>query len=79
MRVLYEGGLKSKCKYTSVRNSSDIVKQSDNGLLRNLKTEIMQVHEIPKIIPHKTLMTHIRNIDISEVLGLEILAGNFST
>ena len=56
MRVLYEGGLISKRKYTSVRNSSDIVKQSDNGLLRNLKTEIMQGCEIPKIIPYKTLM-----------------------
>ena len=79
MRVLYEGGLISKRKYTSVRNSSDIVKQSDNGLLRNLKTEIMQGCEIPKIIPYKTLMTHIRNIDIGEVLGLEILAEKFST
>ena len=79
MRVLYEGGLISKRKYTSVRNSSDIVKQSDNGLLRNLKTEIMQGCEIPKIIPYKTLMTHIRNIDIGEVLGLEILGEKFST
>ena len=79
MRVLYEGGLISKRKYTSVRNSSDIVKQSDNGLLRNLKTEIMQGCEIPKIIPYKTLMTHIRNIDIGELLGLEILAEKFST
>ena len=71
MRVLYEGGLISKRKYTSVRNSSDIVKQSDN---RNLKTEIMQGCEILKIIPYKTLMTHITNIEIGEVLGLEILA-----
>ena len=65
--------------WTSVRNSSDIVKQSDNGLLRNLKTEIMQGCEIPKIIPYKTLMTHIRNIDIGELLGLESLAEKFST
>ena len=43
--VSHEGGLISKRKYTSVRNSSDIVKQSDN---RNLKTEIMQGCEIPK-------------------------------
>ena len=35
--------------------------------------------EIPKIIPYKTLMTRIRNIDIGEVLGLEILAEKFST
>ena len=53
MRVLYEGGLISKRKYTSVRNSNAIVKQSDNGLLRNLKTEIMQGCEIPKIISYK--------------------------
>ena len=52
MRVLYEGGLISKRKYTSVRKNSDIVKQSDNGLLRNPKTEIMQGCEIPKIIPY---------------------------
>ena len=77
--MFYEGGLRSKRKYTSVRNSSDIVKQAENGLLRNLKTEIMQGCEIPKIIPYKTLMTHIKNIEIGEVLGLEILAENFST
>ena len=76
--MLYEAGLISKRKYTSVRNSSDIVKQSDNGILRNFKTEIMQDGEIPKIIPSKTLMTHIRNIEIGEVLGLEILAEQFS-
>ena len=75
----HEGGLISKRKYTSVRNSSDIVKQADNKLLRNLKTEIMQGCEILKIIPYKTLMTHIRNTEIGEVLGLEILAENFST
>ena len=39
----------------------------------------MQGCEIPKIIPYKTLMTRIRNIDIGEVLGLEILAEKFST
>ena len=77
--VSHEGGLISKRKYTSVRNSSDIVKQADNKLLRNLKTEIMQGCEILKIIPYKTLMTHIRNTEIGEVLGLEILAENFST
>lgn len=79
MRVLYEGGLISKQKYTSIRNSSDIVKQSDDGSLRNLKSEIMQGCEIPKIIPYKTLMSHIKNVDIGEVLGLEILAERFST
>ena len=50
--MLYERGLISKRKYTSVRKSSDIVKQCDNGLLRNPKTEIMQGCEIPKIIPY---------------------------
>ena len=39
----------------------------------------MQGCEIPKIIPYKTLMTHTRNIDIGEVLGLEILAEKFPT
>lgn len=39
----------------------------------------MQGCEIPKIITYKTLTTHIRNIDIGEVLGLEILGQNFST
>ena len=77
--MLYEGGLISKCKNTSVRNSSDIVKQADNKLLRNLKTEIMQGCEILKIIPYKTLMTHIRNTEIGEALDLEIVAENFST
>lgn len=53
MRVLYEGGLISKRKYTSVRNSSDIVKQSDNGLLRNLKTEIIKVVKSRKLFHTK--------------------------
>ena len=75
--MLYEGSLIFQCEYTSVRNSSDIVKKSDNGPLSKLKTEITQGCESPKIIPYKTSMTHIRNIDIGEVLGLEILAENF--
>lgn len=39
----------------------------------------MQGCEIPKIIPYKTLMTHITNIEIGEVLGLEISAEKFFT
>ena len=54
----HEGGLISKRNYTSIRNSSDIVKQANYKLLRNLKAEIMQGCEILKIIPYKTLMTH---------------------
>ena len=34
----------------------------------------MQGCKIPKIIPYKTLMSHIRYVDIGEVVGLEILA-----
>ena len=56
--VSHEGGLISKRNYTSIRNSSDIVKQANYKLLRNLKAEIMQGCEILKIIPYKTLMTH---------------------
>ena len=79
MRVLYEGGLISKRKYTSIRNSGDIVKQFASGSLRNAKSEIMKGCEIPKVIPYKILMSHIRNIDIGEVLTLESLAQRFST
>lgn len=38
MRVLYEGGLISKSKYTSIRNSSDVVKETGKKR-ENVKTE----------------------------------------
>ena len=70
MRVLYEGGLISKRKYTSIRNSSDVVKETGKKR-KNVKTEFMTGCKVPKILPYKTLMAFIRSIDIAEVLSLE--------
>ena len=39
----------------------------------------MQSCEIPKVLPYQTLMSYIRNIDLSEVLNFEILAEKLST
>lgn len=72
MRVLYEGGLISKRKYTSIRNSSDVVKETGKKR-KNVKTEFMTGCEVPKILPYRTLMAFIRSIDIAEVLSLENL------
>lgn len=77
MRVLYEGGLISKRKYTSIRNSSDVVKETGKKR-KNVKTEFMTGCEVPKILPYKTLMTFVRSIDIGEVLSLENLAAKYS-
>ena len=60
MRVLYEGGLISKRKYTSIRNSSDVVKETDEKR-KNSKTEFMKGCEVPKVLPYKTVMSFIRN------------------
>ena len=79
MRVLYEGGMVSKRKYTNIRNSSDVMKQSPDQSGKNKKSQFMQSCEIPKILPYKTLMSYIRNIDLGEVLPLEILAEKLST
>ena len=77
MRVLYEGGLISKRKYTSIRNSSDVVKETDKKR-KNRKTEFMKGCEVPKILPYKTVMSFIRSIDIGELLSLESLAAKLS-
>ena len=77
MRVLYKGGMVSKWKYTNIRNSSDVMKPDQSG--KNNKSQFMHSCEIPKILPYKTLMSYIRNIDIGEVVTLEILAENLST
>ena len=77
MRVLYEGGLISKRKYTSIRNSSDVVKETDEKR-KNSKTEFMKGCEVPKVLPYKTVMSFIRNIDIGELLSLESLAAKLS-
>ena len=77
MRVLYEGGLISKRKYTSIRNSSDVVKETEKKR-ENMKTEFLKGCEVPKILPYKTLMSFIRSIDIGELLSLDSLAAKFS-
>ena len=79
MRVLYEGGMVSKRKYTNIRNSGDVMKQSPDQSGKNKKSQFMQSCEIPKILPYKTLTSYIRNIDLGEVLPLEILAEKLST
>ena len=79
MRVLYEGGMVRKRKYTNIRNSGDVMKQSPDQSGKNKKSQFMQSCEIPKILPYKTLMSYIRNIDLGEVLPLEILAEKLST
>ena len=79
IRVLYEGGMVSKRKYTNIQNSSDVMKQSPDQSGKNKKSQFMQSCEIPKILPYKTLMSYIRNIDIGEVVPLEILAEKLST
>ena len=79
MRVLYEGGMVSKRKYTNIRNSGDVMKQSPDQSGKNKKSQFMQSCEIPKILPYKTLMSYIRNINLGEVLPLEILAEKLST
>ena len=73
MRVLYKGGMVSKWKHTNIRNSSDVMKPSPDQSGKNKKSQFMQSCEIPKILPYKTLMSYIRNIDIGEVVPLEIL------
>jgi hypothetical protein len=73
MRVLYEEGLISSRKYTKIRNSSDAVKTSGEKK-KTQTTEFMPGCEIPKVLPYKSLISHIRNIDIGEVVDLETLA-----
>ena len=77
MRVLYEGGLIRKRKYTSIRNSSDVVKETEKKR-KNVKTEFMTGCEVPKILPYKTLMTFVRGIEVGELLPLENLAATFN-
>ena len=70
MRVLYEGGLIGKRKYTSIRNSCDIIETGDN---KKRKCQIMEGCEIPKIIPYKTLMNYVKSINIGQVVDLQTL------
>ncbi|KAJ7380665.1 hypothetical protein OS493_007031 [Desmophyllum pertusum] len=66
----------SKIKYTSIRNSTDVVKESGKKV-KNNKTEIMKKCEVPKIVPYKSLTSFIRSIDIGEIIDLETLADLF--
>jgi hypothetical protein len=77
MRVLYERGLIGKRKYTSIRNSSDVVTATGNKK-KNKKAEILPGCEIPKILPYKNVTKVIRSINIGEVIGLEKLATELS-
>ena len=77
MRVLYQGGLIRKKKYTSIRNSSDVVKESKKKS-KNNKTEFMKKCKVPKIVPYKSLASFIQSIDIGEIIDLEILAAKFN-
>jgi len=76
MRVLYEGGLISKKKYTCIRNANDVVRDSAKNT-KNKKTEFMKNCEIPKIVPYKSLTQFIQSIDIGELTTLETLAARF--
>ena len=78
MRVLYEGGMVSKRRYTNIRNSN-VMKKSLDQSGKSKKSQFMQSCEIPTILPYKTLMSYIRNIDLGEVLPLKILAEKLST
>ena len=77
MRVLYKGGLISKKKYTSIRNTSDVVKESARKS-KNNKTEFMKKCKVPKIVPYKSLASFIRNIDIGVIIDLETLPAKFN-
>ena len=61
LHVLYEGGLISKRKYTSIRNSSYVVKETGKKK-KNQKTECMKRCEISK------LMSFVKAIELGEVL-----------
>ena len=74
MRVLYEGGLLGKRKYTSVGNSSDVLNEPAEKRQKNEKAEILPGVEVPKILPYKTLMAFLKTIDIGDVIDLETLA-----
>lgn len=77
MHVLYEGDLICKRKYTSIRNSSDVAKETGRRR-ENVKTKSIAWCEIPKVLPYKALMNFVRGINKAGVLSLESLAAKFS-
>ena len=78
MRVLYESGLLGKRKYTSIRNSSDVLNESGGKKRKNQKAEIIPGVEVPKILPYKNLMSFLRTIDVGELRDLQTLATELS-
>lgn len=79
MRVLYESGLLGKRKYTSIRNSSDVLNEAGGGKRKNQKAEILPRVEVPKILPYKNLMSFLKTIDVGELRDLQTLATELST
>ena len=79
MRVLYESGLLGKRKYTSIRNSSDVLNESGGKKIKNQKAEIIRGVEVPKILPYKNLMSFLKTIDVGELRELQTLATELST
>ena len=79
MRVLYESRLLGKRKYTSIRNSSDVLNESGGKKRKNQKTEIIPGVEVPKILPYKNLMSFLKTIDVGEMRDLQTLATELST
>lgn len=77
MRVLYEGGLLSRKKYTTIRNTIDVVKESGKNC-KNKKTEFMKNCEIPKIESYKTLTSVSQSLDAGEMIHLETFAARFN-
>ena len=79
MRVLYESGLLGKRKYTSIRNSSDVLNESGGEKKKNQKAEIIPGVEVPNILPYKNLMSFLKTIDVRELRDLQTLATELST
>ena len=79
MRVLYESGLLGKRKYTSIRNSSDVLNESGGKKKKNQKAEILPGVEVPKILPYKNVMSFLKTTDVGELRDLQTLATELST
>ena len=79
LRVLYDGGLLGKRKYTSVRNSSDVLSEP-HGKRRKKKqkAKLLPGVEVPKMLSYKALTTFIKTIDVGELIDLETLATTLS-
>ncbi|XP_048587205.1 uncharacterized protein LOC116611873 [Nematostella vectensis] len=78
IRTLYNGGLIGKRKYTTMRNSTDKLKEPEATEKTKLYTEFMDGCKVPKPVPYKKLMQIINNINIGEVTDLGSLAAKCS-